>query len=285
MTESLEQKLDRMHAAAQKRAAKAPRTEPGAQLPIWPEAVRAVPNAFLRSALFGVLKDGEDRLVDGVQVASINGLKVTFTGKQLNQKDLDLYEALLHANRSMHLGNDLRLTTNHLLSLQGLSKSGQNADAMVSRIEKLRSGTLKVETPEYTYIGGVVDSALRDEETKEWRVRLNPELAKLFGEKAYTQLDFEERRALRSLSLAQWVHGFYESHAKPHPIKVSTIRDLCGSKTKDPHKFASLLRRALTKVQSVMEKKGKTFDWSIEDGLLTVNRTPSKSQREHLRKR
>jgi hypothetical protein len=291
MVESLEEKLDRLQATARKKNAKRAAEEeknkpkPPAQLPIWPEAVRAVPNSFLRSALFGVMKDGDEQMVDGLRISAQKGLSITFTGKQLTQKDLDLYEALLHVSRTLHLGNELQLSSEQLLSLQGLAKSGQNSEIQAGRMEKLRAGTLKIETEEYTYIGGVLDSALRDEETKEWRVRLNPELAKLFGEKAYTQIDFEERRALRRWSLAQWVHGFYESHAEPLPIRVETIRELCGSKTKDLHKFTTLLRRALAKVQTVMEEHDKVFEWEIRNGLLTVIRTPSKSQKKHLRKR
>ena len=29
--------------------------------------------------------------------------------------------------------------------------------------------------------------------------------------------------------LAQWLHGFYASHAKPFPIKIETLHRLCGS--------------------------------------------------------
>ena len=35
------------------------------QLPLWPEPVRAVPNGFLRSALFGAIAKGKRRYIDG----------------------------------------------------------------------------------------------------------------------------------------------------------------------------------------------------------------------------
>ena len=43
------------------------------QLPLWPEPVRAVPNGFLRSALFGVVKKGARRYVEREQIAAVDG--------------------------------------------------------------------------------------------------------------------------------------------------------------------------------------------------------------------
>lgn len=37
------------------------------------------------------------------------------------------------------------------------------------------------------------------------------------------------RHALDGHQLAQWLHGFYASHAKPFPIKIETLHRLCGS--------------------------------------------------------
>jgi hypothetical protein len=38
------------------------------QLPIWPEAVRGVPNGVLRSALFGAIKKGPRRYLEREQI-------------------------------------------------------------------------------------------------------------------------------------------------------------------------------------------------------------------------
>lgn len=50
------------------------------QLPLWPEPVRAVPNGFLRSALFGAIAKGKRRYIDGEQLAALDGIEIRYTG-------------------------------------------------------------------------------------------------------------------------------------------------------------------------------------------------------------
>ena len=63
-------RIPEVQARAKQRAER--ETLPGAplpknvvQLPLWPEPVRAVPNSFLRSALFGAIARGKRRYIDG----------------------------------------------------------------------------------------------------------------------------------------------------------------------------------------------------------------------------
>lgn len=88
----------------QEREAKtpAPLTNNVVQLPLWPDAVRAVPNSFLRSALFGAIRKGRRRFIKGEQIAAVDGIEIRYTGERLDQGDLDVWEALLHAARDQN---------------------------------------------------------------------------------------------------------------------------------------------------------------------------------------
>ncbi|CAD6532279.1 hypothetical protein LMG28727_02916 [Paraburkholderia kirstenboschensis] len=57
---------------------------------------------------------------------------------------------------------------------------------------------------------------------------VNPKLQTLFAAEQFTQIDWNVRRAGRK-SLAQWLHGFYASHAKPYPMRTDTLLKLAGS--------------------------------------------------------
>lgn len=46
------------------------------RLPLWPEAVWAVPNGFLRSALFGAIAKGRRRYVNGEDLAAVDGVTI-----------------------------------------------------------------------------------------------------------------------------------------------------------------------------------------------------------------
>jgi len=263
--------------------AKAAESKPVAvQLPLWPELVRAVPNGFLRSSLFGATRRGRRSYLRSEVLASLEGIDVAYTGERLDQSDLDVYESVLHTARLQDLGTQCRVTSYALLRLMGLTDSGKNRKLLHQRIVRLRAGTIEMQQGRYKYIGGLIDEAYKDEETQEWLIVLNPRLKALFAPDQFTQIQWSARLALGGKPLAQWLHGFYSSHAKPFPIKVETLRRMSGSKTAETWKFAQNLRRALDAVAEVYKAHGQPFSYQICEGLVHVDMQPSKSQRRHL---
>ena len=186
-----------------------------AQLPWWPEPVRAVPNGFLRSALFGVIAKGRRRYVEDEQIAALDGIEIRYTGQRLDQGDLDVWLTILHAVRLQALGNKCRLTSYQLLKAMGKTDTGKNRAMLQKRIERLRATALTIRQGRYSYIGGLIDEAYKDEETQEWVIVLNPKLSALFAADSFTQIEWSIRRSLDGHPLAQWLHGFYGSHARP----------------------------------------------------------------------
>ena len=58
------------------------------KLPFWPDEVRGVPNAVLRGALFTVSKE-RDTIKDARQIATVEGIEISFKGERFNQTDLE----------------------------------------------------------------------------------------------------------------------------------------------------------------------------------------------------
>jgi hypothetical protein len=52
------------------------------QLPLWPDPVRAVPNGFLRSALFGAIAKWRRQYIDGETIAALDGIEIRYKGQQ-----------------------------------------------------------------------------------------------------------------------------------------------------------------------------------------------------------
>ena len=98
-------------------------------------------------------------------------------------------------------------------------------------------------------------------------------------------MDWAVRMALSGQPLAQWVHGFYATHAKPYPISVAKLHQLCGSETEEMWKFKQLLARALESVGQACEQHGQAFHGEIREDLVYVDRQPSRSQQKHLAKK
>lgn len=294
MTMQTQKKLDALLAqvpslAAQAReraVAAAPAQKAKAvQLPLWPEPVRAVPNGFLRSALFGAIARGKRRYIDGEQLAALDGIEIRYKGQRLDQGDLDVWESVLHAVRLQDMGSQCRLTSYALLKLMGLTDTGKNRVTLQNRIERLVANALTVKQGRYTYIGSLIRFAAKDDETQEWVIELDPRLRPLFAADQFTQIEWTVRHALSGKPMAQWLHGFYASHAQPFPMRMETLLKLSGSEDSNPRSAQQTLRKALDTVSEASEAHGEGFSYDIRGDLVHVEKRASGSQRRHLSKK
>lgn len=255
------------------------------QLPLWPEPVRAVPNGFLRSALFGAIRKGRRRFVKGEHLAALDGIEIHYTGERLDQGDLDVYESVLHSVRLQELGSQCRVTSYALLKLMGKTDTGKNRATLQTRIERLRANAIRMKQGRYSFIGGLVDEAYKDEETQEWVIVLNPKLRALYGADQFTQIEWAVRQALDGRQLAQWLHGFYASHAKPFPMRMETLLKLAGSENDSPSSAQQKLRQALDAVAEASAAHGEGFSYEIRGDLVHVEKKAQGAQRRHLAKK
>lgn len=251
------------------------------QLPLWPEAVRGVPNALLRSSLFTVSKE-RSICVKLELLASTGGTEIRFKGERFNQTDLNVWEMLLHLARLQPLGNEVRFTAYSMLKALDRGTGKTQREQLKDDIARLASGLVEVRwTKEKKAFGGVlVSKYFRDEVTQEYVIVLNQELHALY-ERGYSYINWEQRQALKS-SLSQWLHAIYSGHADPFPYKVETIHGLCGSSTKELWKFRQMLKAALDELTAV----GCIREWEIDAAdLVRVVAVPSGSQAKHIKKK
>ena len=262
----------------------APLSKNVVQLPLWPEPVRAVPNGFLRSALFGAIAKGRRRYINGEDLAAVDGVTIRYKGERLDQGDLDVWESVLHAVRLQELGSQCRLTSYALLKLMGKTDTGKNRTTLHNRIERLVANAVTVKQGRYTYIGGLIRFAAKDEETQEWVIELDEKLRPLFAGDQFTQIEWAVRHELNGQQIAQWLHGFYASHAKPFPFKVETLLKLCGSEDASATSGRQKLRKALDAVAEASAAHGEGFSYEIRGDLVHVEKQAKGAQRRHLAK-
>ncbi len=246
------------------------------QLPLWPEPKRGAPNAVLRGALFAAVHK-DRRYIDRELLATQDGITIRFTGKQLDQADLDVWEQALHLVRTQALGTECRFTERGFLKALGRQPGGQNVDWLRSAFARLGASLVEISDGRQTY-GGSLLEFYRDEATGRTVLVLNPQLAPFFGPTRWTQIDWEQRQQLRGKPLALWLHGFYASHAAPYPLTVAYLHKLSGSQTKRLRKFKENLAEALRGLEAV----GAIRSFEIRDDLVHVRTVPSKSQQKHL---
>ncbi len=257
---------------------------PQMSLELWPDAVRGVPNAALRGALFSISQiraTAKKRTL----VAAVDGIEVRVQGERFNQSDLDVWEMLLHFARERPLGNRVEFASNALLKALGRSTGGTQHEQLREEITRLRSGTVEITwtTNGKAFGGGLVSEYFYDDVTQSYVVIFSEKMLSLY-EGGYSHIDWEQRKLLGNNNLAKWLHGFYSSHADPFAYKVETIRKLCGSKHDQRlGDFRKLLRVALEKLVGL----GAILSWNIDSksDLVTVVKTPSASQQRHLQRK
>lgn len=252
------------------------------QLGFWPDAVRGVPNAALRGALFSISKE-RGMAKKRQRLTTVDGYQVMFKGERFNQNDLDLWEMLLHIGRQQTYGKHIEFVGSDLLKALGRATGGTDYEDLKEDISRLMGGVVEItftDTNE-TFIGSLIHNAYREEATQRYVLVFDEKMRKLY-DAGYTHVDWEQRTKLKGNSLAKWLHGFYATHAAPLRYKVETLFELCGSTTDRLSDFRTALRLALAKLKQV----GAITSWNIDKAtdLVTVRRKASVSQQRHLDK-
>jgi TrfA protein len=238
------------------------------QLPLWHEQKRGTPNTFLRSALFAAIQSKDRIYLEQVVLYSQQGITVKFTGKQLNQEDLDVWEALVHLARQHPLGTECSFTAYGILKMLGLPTGGHQHERLHSAIIRLTACAVEIQHEGVKYFGSLIESGVKDEVTSHYVISINRKLNRLFGDHQWTAIDWEQRLLLRGKPLAQALQAYFSSHERPYPVNLSTLRQLTGSRNAQPADFKRKVRAAL----DALVKMGFLERYSIEADLVTVKR-------------
>lgn len=249
------------------------------QLPLWPDLTRGVPNSILRSALFGVVRRGRRRYLDAEPVAAVDGITIRYTGQQLDQCDLDVWEQCLHLSRQQ-LGLEVRFAGRAFLRAVGRATGKSQREWLETSFRRLMSAVVEITDGRRAYAGHLIDHWYRDDATGQHVIVINAKIVSLYGSDGWTAVEWQQRLSL-STQLARWLHGFYASHAQPYPIKVETLRRLCGSECSRLSDYRSELRSALDELHAATGWRA----WIDDQDLVHIGRRPTPSQARHLARR
>jgi len=264
----VQKKMEQLAEKASKASlAKAKKSE-NIQLPICSNNISVVPNSVLRSALFGIIKKGRRAYLERKEIASVAGITIIFSGPRLDQADLDVWEQCICIARTEELGNKIYFSAYCFLKSIKRSTGKSNHEWLKGAFARLSTSVVEITDNKKTYFGPMILGGARDEQTGKYFIEINPKIMELYGKTGWTGIEFEQRLALKSQPMAQWLHGFYSTHAKPYPYKVSTLRELCGSETKELFNFRTQLKKSFTQVSKITRWKF----WIDDKDLLHVEK-------------
>lgn len=254
----------------------------------WTEKVRAVPNAILRGALFGV-NQVRTHHAKFTQLASTEGVEVQLQGDTFTQTDLTVLESLLHVSRDQPMGGLFGFTSHALLKELKRGKGKAQYNQLAQELERFRINTMRFRVSgavlgdpsvkRDVFYGNIFKHYSRRERfdgTHEHVVAFDEKVIDLYG-LGYTEIDWKQRLALKS-NLAQWLHGMLNSHVAPYPYKVETYKNLSGSTSGRLTDFRKMLRKAL----SELVKIGVITSWDItDDDLVEIVKPMTPSQQRY----
>ena len=258
------------------------------QFPLFPEATRPVSNDMARSALFSCIQGKDRRFIKDALLATVDGVEIRFTGEQLNQDDHDLLMQLIFMAREKPVGAWVTMPAHTILKALGRQVGGKQHRDLRADIFRLAAGTVSIRIArDRIEVTGhhLLAKAAQHEDSRYWVYRLDPDLAFLYEGESYTLIDWDKRLNLKGKDLARWLQLYLATHAKPFPVKVDTLRELSGSRTKALRSFRGQLRLALDALISNHDIE----QWWIaqQTDLVTVDRgeAVTASQRRHIGRR
>lgn len=238
-------------------------------LPSWSAMALALPNAFLRSALFStgrgvqannekVLGGDQSTLVASKEIASFKNLTLTFSGYELCQFDRLVYATCLDYYRERPLSPEeshqyLRTSFYEFSQRMGLTYGLNPHTAIRASLLRLSFAQMRmrynrwnIEVPKLLTVSfedGATGGTFKGSDTV--LLRVTEYVAELFGPGAWTAVDKE---AAGYVGLTGWLASFYAGHLGPMWLPVNLLYRMSGYESHKRNFRASLVR-ALEKLK------------------------------------
>lgn len=245
----------------------------------WSDDRRAAPNAVFRSALFPALNNKQSRrYVENNKVYSVSGLDVTFTGKQFDQTDLDVYLEILNLAKTVPLGQPVRFSAHSLLKTLGWATGGKDHKRLHSHLIRLCGGVIDATDHKARYFGQLIFGGIRDEITHDYEITINPNFAKLFGFGLWSSIDLEQRRQLERNSTAKALHAYYSTHAAPGMHRYDTLASIAGLDGKNK----TAVKNSLIRAHEELKRVGFLVSYDAKPNGIEVVINMTEGQQRHV---
>lgn len=228
------------------------------------EDKRAIPNCFLRGALFGMVRKGRRALVENQPIFTMSQYEVSFSGSEMDQNDLEIWDTLMYLAKNRNVDNELRITLYDLCQQMRLSPTQKTYERLVARVQRLQFGQVKINKDKKQFGGSLINNYYIDTDGDgKLVIEYNKKLTPLFVDGDYTLISADIRHLLGDNQLARWLYNFYESHNQPIPFTINFIQKLCRSES-EPKEFKRLLKNALELVKKAHLAVNLKSKWDYE---------------------
>ena len=126
------------------------------------EDKRAIPNCFLRGALFGMVRKGKRALVENKPIFTMSHHEVSFSGSEMDQNDLELWDTLIYLAKERNVENELRITLYDLCQQMRLTYNQERANKLKERALRLKFGMVSIKHGSKLFAGNLINNVYID---------------------------------------------------------------------------------------------------------------------------
>lgn len=220
------------------------------KFPDYPDNVKGIPNSILRSALFGAIKRGKRAYKENVEIVSTENYKIIFSGPQLDQADLDVWQHAVELTKTSPSQEKIFFTSKNFLKAIGRNTGKTDRDWLHKSLTRLQTSLVEIIDGSFFYKGNLITESYGCKETQKNIIIINKKILNLYAN-GWTGIEWKQRKSLRGSFLAQWVHCFYSSHKDPYPYSVEMIHALSGSGDENIFGFKRNLKKSFEKITTV----------------------------------
>jgi hypothetical protein len=197
---------------------------------------------------------------------------IRYEGPELRQCDSRVFLALLHMLRDVRVGTDVTIHAESVCKALFGRYDGANRLRLRKHIQRLQKGLLIFENFS-------VQLCLRFDypKTGPWTVSLDSHIVQLFRISPVVWLSVDERLSLPE-GLATWLYTYIASQTRLIPMKLSTLRELCGSEASE----RGFLNRFRDAIRLLAQRGIIDTGWSIKRGQVRWLKLPPRSFRAAL---
>lgn len=210
----------------------------------WDDDMRAMPNDWLRSALFTVRNKRTPRaMMEREPIFHVNkDVSITYTGWELRAYDdeLVLHQVLEYAKR-IPLGQPVTFTFYEICKDLDWSINKAYYDKAEACLTRLQASAMQFSSERIGRLESlslirrfrILDKGNR--RTQRCQVEIDDEIVLLFAGDYYTRFVWEKYRKLSPT--ARRMFDYFATHKEPFPLTLDKFRLMCGSDSSRPKKW------------------------------------------------
>ncbi len=247
-------------------------------MPVWDDDKRVITNSIARSAVFAVVEKG------GImppllqrRVAAPANYEIIITGEQLSEADRDVYLQAVHCFRGCRPNEEVRISPRDFLLSIGRQDGLENRRWLWNSVRKIAKTLLEITVllreKRIKFVGSLL--TIVSEETNgipgEIRMRLPLDALRLYNTDSRTFLSMTRRLSLKGpgSQLAKSLQAKIYSHKEPFPMKLETLMEQCGSKSRRIVDFKKALIVSLDLLMKNQDIEGYAIS---KEGLVSIER-------------